>query len=235
MKAKDWIRRIAPLKACATDEQTQQFLAAVSELEAECRAMATERLKRLANPDRRKQRGTDFVSGYMDAFRDSMVKWNAVVHGVADGGPQVFPLVRGIMALEQIRFCQNLLQGDQDSPLASAMGREQVVGLYWALKAMPVTWGFQDYPRSELIIAEMDEYYYRYMSNQIDDLTQESATVGWTEYSDRMQWIHKEVQKMPLKVQATFNPALERLLSTIHQRWQPPSGRHRPANALNRY
>lgn len=104
MKAKEWVQLLTPLIQ-AGEERTDEFLEQVDRLAKECFAIVDARLGQLERPKGSVRPGLGFVNRGSDermaaAYREGLVKWDAVVHGVTqnlsgDEGALRFPLFRG--------------------------------------------------------------------------------------------------------------------------------------------
>ena len=110
MKAKEWIRTLVPL-AGDLENQGESYLNEVEKLFAECRTLVDARLApiRLESSPPRGFRTGDQVRSATDdrrvaAYREGLVKWDAVVHGVnlELGAPAPFPLFRGGLLVKDL-------------------------------------------------------------------------------------------------------------------------------------
>ncbi len=119
MKSKDWIKKLVPLAQDA-ENNSAPYLEAVDELYKQCYEIVATRLSNIratkpayayggqvSNTDERR----------LAAYREGLVKWDAVTHGVsmALGGAAPFPLFKGSLLLKDISQLQDRLENKKIS------------------------------------------------------------------------------------------------------------------------
>ena len=175
MKAKEWVQILTPLSQ-AGEERTEEFLEQVELLAKECYAIVDARLGNLDRPDVQSRHGLGFVNRGSDermaaAYREGLIKWDAVVHGVtqnlsSDEGALRFPLFRGGILAGRM--------GELESALSSnPTHRERIERDFRVLESVARGLGYLSDP----IFVSLVDLFNRQIGNaaldSIDQLTEE--------------------------------------------------------------
>jgi len=175
MKAKEWVQILTPLSQ-AGEERTDDFLEQVDLLAKECYAIVDARLGQLERPKGPSRPGLGFLNRGSDermaaAYREGLVKWDAVVHGVTqnlsgDDGALRFPLFRGGLLVSRM--------GALESALASnPTHRERIERDFRVLESVAKGLGYLSDP----IFASLVDLFNRQLGNaaleSVEQLTEE--------------------------------------------------------------
>ena len=182
MKAKEWIATLVPLARAAEQEhQGDAYLEAVEQLHRETRSIIDARLQSAhlhANRDQfhfrshahrsgAKAMGTD--DRQLIAYREGLVKWDAVVHGVslALGHEPPFPLFKGGPLIHELNALQTQVQ-------TQAINRNQAQVQFKALSNLIQMLNYQEQPLFKVLLEMIQKALHqdtlRHISTTIDSL-----------------------------------------------------------------
>jgi len=143
MKAKEWIKALV-LLAQAGEDGYEAFSDQVNALAVECQAIVNTRLATLKPaPARFSSRGdrSEHEERRCAAYREGLVKWDAVVHGVALalGTQPPFPLFRGALLVQDLSKVGDRLR-------LQAITKDQAMSEVAALEAVIRGMGYHETP-----------------------------------------------------------------------------------------
>lgn len=248
MKSKEWIAILVPLARAAEQEhQGDAYLEAVEQLHRETRAIIDARLQgvhahakrdqfQFRSPARgstSKAMGTD--ERQLIAYREGLVKWDAVVHGVslALGHEPPFPLFKGGPLVHELNALQTRVQ-------TQAINRDQAQVQFQALSNLIQMLNYQEQPLFKVLLEMIQKALHqdtlRHISTTIDSLKELVDLIQKGEgHTPKAQELHARMyhQRMDLLHAMDSLPPRERLTAylLLGQRMTEPATAPTPAES----